>query len=680
MYAMQLDKITEVISHFIGMFDISVEEARQLKTFDDFKIAEAAKEDTPDLPNTNVNIKAPYTLDDFDPHVPYMGLKPDLVLNTVGSSFWYTPIEIRLHGQLHPGHHHFHLPHLPGFGGGMILPHVEPPGAVAAYFNQEIHLSDNDYVGAGGHGLTFSPVIDPSSQIASLTNAAAEVSPIDDVSLLGTPDDMAAAVIAMGERIEAYSGDSSGEANVFVLSPEADSGPLAGTYVNGQLVDAADAPKAEDHINLLKEQQQDDKAASDGSDKDDYNTPPASSDFMSGWGNGLLSPCAEVETGGNTLINSAVLSNNWATTSVVAAVGNSYEINAIVQINAHCDTDAVSSSLNGWALGDAPDESFNIAAFKHIDPSAGSVAPTPADGFPAAWVVTQVTGDLIITNWIQQYSFITDNDATVLSSSGVKTSVSTGDNTAINNVSLNGLGHYYDLIIIGGNIYDANIIHQLNILIDNDVIGAVDGFQTSGQGSYSTAGNLLWNDATIINVGGQNHYEALPTSYLQAAQDLAAGKDAGPGDILNDPAFAGIGALRVLYISGDLLNVQYVSQTNVLGDSDQVALAMNQFVAHPEAEWTVTTGGNQVANLAGIVDVDGTDKTYVGGEHYSHEILIQADIISSDPELGGQNPDALVNEAVAFLADDATDNDAQTDHPIVPTPDHVQADGVHALG
>jgi hypothetical protein len=374
-----------------------------------------------------------------------------------------------------------------------------------------------------------------------------------------------------------------------------------------------------------------------------------------------------------------VLTNNWAASSVVAAVGNSYEINAIIQINAHCDTDVVSSSLNGWAKGNAPDEAFNIATFKHIDPSAGSQAPTAADGFPAAWVVTQITGDLIITNWIQQYSFITDNDTTILSSSGVRTSVSTGDNTAINDVSLNELGHYYDLIIIGGNIYDANIIHQMNFLIDNDLIGAVDGFETSGQASYSTAGNLLWNDATIINVGGQNHYDALPASYLKAAQDLAAGKDAGPGDILKDDAFAGIGALRVLYISGDLLNVQYVSQTNVLGDSDQVALAMNQFTAHPEAEWTVTTGGNQVANFAGIVDVDGTDKTYVGGEHYSHEILIQADIISTDPELGGQNPDALVNEAVAFLADDTPDGEAPIDHPIMPTPDHVQAGGVQTV-
>ncbi|RWI91122.1 type I secretion protein [Mesorhizobium sp.] len=680
MYTMQLDKMTEVISHFIGMFEISVEEARQLKTYDEFKIAAATKEETPDLPNTNVNVKAPYTLDDFDPHVPYMGVKPDLVLNTVSSSFWYTPPEIVQHGHLSPGHHHFHLPHLPAFGGGMVLPNIEPPGAIAAYINQEIRLSDNDYVGAGGHGLIFTPAaVDDSSHLASLMNAAADVSPIDDVTLLGTPDDMAAAVVTMGERIAAYTEDPSGEANVFVLHPDATSGPILGTYVNGQLVDDADAPKAEDYINLLKEQHQDDEVATAGPDKDDYNTPPDSSDFMSGWGNGLLSPCVELDTGTNTLINSAVLTNNWTTTSVVATVGNSYEINAIIQINARCDTDIVSSSLNGWKLGNAPDEAFNIAAFKHIDPSSGSVAPTAADGFPAAWVVTQVTGDLIITNWIQQYCFMTDNDTTVMSSSGVRTSVSTGDNTAINDVSLNELGHYYDLIIIGGNIYDANIIQQMNFLIDNDLIGAVDGFQTSGEGSYSTAGNLLWNDATIINVGGQNHYEALPTSYLQAAQDFAAGKDAGPGDILNDPAFAGIGALRVLYISGDLLNVQYVSQTNVLGDSDQVALAMNQFVAHPEAEWTVTTGGNQVANFAGIIDVDGTDKTYVGGEHYSQEILIQADIISSDPELGGQNPDALVNEAIAFLADDAGADDTQMDHLIVPTPDHVQADGVQTI-
>ncbi|WP_192180230.1 type I secretion protein [Mesorhizobium amorphae] len=679
MYSMQLDKITEAISHFIGMLEISVEEARQLKTYDDFKIAEAVEEETPDLPNTNINVKAPYTLDDFDPHVPYMGLKPEMVPYTVSTSFWYTPPEIPNAGHLSPGHHLFQIPHLPGFGSHMILPHIEPPGEVAIHINQEIRLSDNDYVGAGGHGLIFTPTLDDGSQLVSLMHTAAELSPLDDLARPGSAEDIATTVITASERIAAYSDSYDGEASVFVLHPDAASGPIQGTYVNGQLIDEADAPKAEDHLNILKEQNDDSDGAEEGADKDDYNTPPDSSDFMSGWGNGLLNPGVELDAGGNTLINSAVMTNNWTTTSVVAVVGNSYEINAIIQINARCDTDAVSSSLNGWTLGNAPDESFNIAMFKHIDPSAGSEAPTAADGFPAAWVVTQVTGDLIIMNWLEQYSFMTDNDTLILSSSGVRTMVSTGDNTQINDISINQLGQYYDLIIIGGNIYDANIIHQLNVLIDNDLIGAVDGFETSGAGSYSTAGNLLWNDATIINVGGQNHFEALPTSYLQAAQDMAAGKGGNPGDILNDEAFAGIATLRVLYISGDLLNVQYVSQTNVLGDSDQVALAMNQFVAHPEAEWTVTTGGNQVANFAGIVDVDGTDKTYVGGEHYSQEILIQADIISCDPELGGQNPDALVNEAVAFLADDATDDDAQIDHPIVPTPDHVQADGMQTI-
>ncbi|MDX8436799.1 type I secretion protein [Mesorhizobium abyssinicae] len=679
MYSMQLDKISEAISHFIGMFEISVEEARQLKSYDEFKIAEAVKEETPDLPNTNINIKAPYTLDDFDPHVPYMGLKAELVPNTVGSSFWYTPPEIPNAGPLHPGHHLFHIPHLPGAGGHLVLPDIEPPGAVAAYINQEIRLSDNDYVSAGGHGLTFTPAIDDGSHLAFLMNKAAEVSPLDDLAMPGSGEEMANTVITAGERIAAYADSFDGDATVFVLHPDAASGPIAGIYVNGQLVDEADAPKAEDHLNILKEQQQDNEAASDGPDKDDYNTPPDSSDFMSGWGNGLLNPCVELDTGGNTLINSAVLTNNWTTTSVVAAVGDSYEINAIIQINAYCDSDAAGPSLNGWTLDNAADACFNIAAFKHIDPSAGNEAPTPADGFPAAWVVTQVTGDLIIMSWLQQYSFMMDNDTSILSSSGVRTMVSTGDNTAINDMSISELGHYYDLIIIGGNIYDANIIHQLNLLIDNDLIGAVDGFETSGGGSYSSAGNLLWNDATIINVGGQNHFEALPASYLKAAHDMAAGKDDDPGDILKDPAFHGLGHLRVLYISGDLINMQYVSQTNVLGDSDQVALAMNQLVAHPEAEWTITTGGNQVANFAGIIDVDGTDKTYVGGEHYTHEILIQADIISCDPELGGQNPDALVNEAVAFLADDLTDDAAQVDHPIAPTPDHVQADGVQTI-
>lgn len=673
MYSMQLDKITEAIAHFIGMLEISIEETRQLQAYDDFKIATAAKDDTSELAHENINVKAPYSLDDFNPHVSYVGDKLALVLNTVTSSFRHTPPEVPLHGHLSPAYRYFHLPHLPGASGGMVLPHVVPPGSVAVYINQDNHLTDNDYVGAGGHGLTVTPAVDDSSQLALLTTQATELSPLDNLAMPGSDAEMAATVVAAGEQIEAYP-SSSGDANVFVLHPDAAAGSIEGTYVNGQLVSEDSAPKLEDHFNFLKNQ----SSGSSGGSANDYSVPPDSPEFMSGWGNGTLAPSVEVNTGGNTMLNSAVLTNDWTGAPVIAVVGNVYDVNAIIQINERCDSETVSASLNGWKLNNASDESFNVAMFKHIDPSADSQAPPAAHGFPAAWVVTQVTGDLVMMNWLQQYSFMTDNDTTVLSSSGVKTMIATGANTAINDISLNELSYNYDLIIIGGHVYDANIIQQLNILVNNDVVGAVSGFETSGAGTCSTGGNLVWNNAGIINVGGKQ-FDPLPDSYLKAAQDLAAGKGASPGDILHDPAFAGTGALRVLYVSGDLLNIQYVSQTNVLGDSDQVALAMNQVAAHPEANWTITTGGNQLANFAGIVDVHGTGMTYVGGQHYSDEILVQANLVSSEPDLGAHNPNVLANEAVAFLTDDASHDAGQPLHQIAPTPDHVQADGVHTL-
>ena len=51
-------------------------------------------------------------------------------------------------------------------------------------------------------------------------------------------------------------------------------------------------------------------------------------------------------------------------------------------------------------------------------------------------------------------------------------------------------------------------------------------------------------------------------------------------------------------------------------------------------------------------------RRHVGGQQYSDDILIQAELVSPQLDLGGRDPDALVNEAVAFLDDDmAGDND-----------------------
>jgi hypothetical protein len=171
------------------------------------------------------------------------------------------------------------------------------------------------------------------------------------------------------------------------------------------------------------------------------------------------------------------------------------------------------------------------------------------------------------------------------------------------------------------------------------------------------------------------------TGLRHGCSQAAAGNHDNPGDILHDAAFAGLATLRVLYIDGDLLNLQYVGQTNVLGDSDTLALAMDQFIAHPEAQWTITTGVDQLVNFATINNIEQTGTTYVGGEHYSTEVLIQAELISSDPDLMQQDPDALVNEAVAFLGDDAPDTGNCHDSEIHGTlvPDHSQADPMQGM-
>ncbi|WP_269932464.1 type I secretion protein [Aminobacter sp. HY435] len=676
MYVGYFDKVTEAITHFIGLFEMASEEARLKQAYYEFKAQQKADEQLPEHETSSAKFDAPHTLEDFDPSVRYIGVRPEIEQITVWSKVSFTPPDIpNLKGpHLYPDGHQ--IAGTSG-SGGMVLPQIEPPGSIVAIINQEIRLSDDDYVGFGGSGLKFTPLPADDTPLSDMRQAAADISPIDDLVLPGTTEDMATFVTTAAERFGSFDPDAHDGADIFSIKGEV----LEGTYFNGQLIDEADTPQLKDHVDYLKDHSED-QPGPDG--PLDIDTSPESSDFMEGWGNGMVSSSVEVTTGGNTVINNAVVIGESVQAQVMAVMGNQISLNAIVQINGTCDADSVSSAVGGWpfgAGGDA-DQSFNIAMFKHIDPSADDAPVDPTAGFPAFYVVTEISGDLIIMNWINQYAFMSDNDVCIASSSGVQSVVSTGDNTAYNSVDLNELGNYYDLIIVGGNVYDASIIHQLNLLLDNDTIGALSGFETSGEGSVSTQGNLLWNQAAIINVGTTTS-DPLPDGYNTAAANLAGGKHELPQSILDDPAFAGTGMLRVLYISGDIYNLQYIKQTTVVGDSDQVALAMNQVLANPEADWTIATGDNQLVNYATIVDVDPAAKVYVGGDTYSDEVLIQAELVPSTPDLGAQNPDILVSEAVAFLGDDTeADGTAQQDPHIAPQPaDSGSADVMqHMLG
>jgi hypothetical protein len=684
---MLMDKITETIAHFIGLFDITLEQARLRKAYQEFKASQALADEQPDLPNHTVTVKPGYDFVGFDPYVPYLPVKPELVPLQPWTYVTYNPPEIPEGDQrdiVHPG---FILPQALSWATGtsgriVAQPTIDPPGSVAVYINQEIFLNDNDYVGVGGHGLIFSPAVDHSLELAKLVEAASDLSPLIPRDIPGSSAEIAAFITETTIALKNYSEEGHGNADVFVAKGSV----IEGIFVNGEITQAV--PNLDDYLQQEEEPEPEregedsfEYGGADGGTPDPVNS--ASGGTEQGAGEVSIEVSVELQIGGNTLVNTAAITNNWMAAGVVAVMGDHTELNAIVQINAWCDSDLVSSVVNGWTLDESDiTQAFNIAMFRHDDLPTKTSGPAASAGhFPQNWVVSEIKGDLLIMNWIKQFSFVTDNDVAVLSSSGVTSSVILGDNTAVNEISLEELGQYYDLIIVGGNVYDANLIFQKNVLLDNDLIGAVAGFETTGAGSVSTSGNLLWNQGSIVNIGAADRFSALPDAYRDAATGLGNGKKDPSDDILQDEAFAGLSTLRVLYISGDFLNLQYIEQTNILGDNDQVALAMNALNGYPEADWTLSTGANNLINLAGIADVDAGAKTYVGGGVYSDEILIQAELISAEPDLGAQNPDVLVNEAVAFLDDDmaAANGGVQPAVPNPILPDTANADPMHTM-
>lgn len=639
-----MDRITEEIAHFIGTLHLTAEHGILRDAYRDFMARKAQFSDPEASPLGNAPFEAPYELLGFDPEVSYRSPAPDMHhgspwhFPTFKLSF--SPMDMKA----------FDLPmsfqwRMPDSVSVSVTrfepPELEPPGSVVTYANQTIFLSDDDYFGVGGHGLKFAPTAIDNKALLAAAEDAYSLSPIGNLTKPGSSAEIIKVIKTAGEALDGFTADSAGSFHVSVHQAER----LDGIYVNGERVD--EAPSLKDYYKFEGKEQNE-----PGSEVGKTGNAVIGED-----GSIIVEASVTLTAGGNTLVNEAILKNFWTAAKVTAVVGDHYEINAIVQINAVWDTDSVSAGLCDWNSDAAVNQVLNIAGFDRQDISSNDSADAKDAGFPQFWAVTRVDGDLVMMNWIEQFIFQSDNDVGILSSSGATTSVIAGGNLGLNQVSIFELGFSYDLIIVGGSVYDANIIHQVNVLFDNDVVGALPGFQTSGSGSVSTSGNLLWNEAHIVDIGGADRFAALPDAYLKAAKSFADGGNSLSKGVLTDEAFAGLQALRVLYISGDLLNLQYIKQTSILGDSDQIALAMDALKPHLDADWTLSTGNNALINNAAIYDLDSFGKTYVGGQKYSQETLIQAELISSQPDhLGAQNPDALVSEAVLFLDNSMLDS------------------------
>jgi len=639
----------EIIAHFIGHFDVRVDEMRHRQDYAEFVFRHRADEPADDLLNIRLHNFQSVTVAHYEPgvaHHPWFwhpqGHAPLELL-------WPDPIHIPL-ARLPRSHDSDDGFHVARGHGSHSSEHTFPgPGQVILIAQQQILLQDNDVV-VLGDGVA--PALDPTlagrldSLVVSALSIGSELTQLDMphnvAAIPGFFDDASEAIHTLAEDVD------------YVVAAGTS---IHGTYVNGVEVD--EGPKLDDILPaVFDEKVVDDMPVVTHATKEITSAPEGS---------------LTVQAGANLLNNSAILTNTGLMGGVVAVAGDVHRIDAVIQVNAISDND--------HGLADLVDPThtqsaaYNVANFLASTPDADVRGIDPdSDLMPASWQLSVIDGNAVFMQWITQVTFAYDHDIHVLSQTGANTVLTTGANFAQNIVSFDDLGSYYDLILIGGNYYDANMILQTNVLLDDDT-GMGGG---AGGGSH---GNLLYNSATIANIGAQNWIEGLPAHYLEALANFGSGNYHMPAAFGSDAGFAGIEGLSVLIITGDVYDLHYIKQVNVLGDADHVAMA-EAALLNPDAtsDWDISTGSNALLNIAAIVDVDTMgDVAYVGGDVYSDAILIQAEILGDCTDLSSNNPEALANEAVAFLGDDCgpaadcDDDQTVTPHADSPTLDVMQS-------
>ncbi len=669
---MMLDKVTEMVAHMIGIFHTEMEDQRMRDVYTAFKALKAADPDGDPIAAVAVSLKASYELGAFAPRLDHETPSPTAsALEPITPHYWSAAQPISIFNRFLPAEEGAS----PsggglGFGGSFAVaaPTLEPPGSVAVITVQMAFLSDDDWLMLGDGTTVFT---DPSVFLNDLLVyqgiAASLTAPLEAAPLMPGPD-------ARDDAVALHAGISGfvGGAVVGSIEHVAHGADAFDVHQNG---DAAPELAVLDDVMpaYLKE-----KAGQDESELPEEDAGHDWPDPFAGLGDTDAAmpyrPDVEaghlVVAGGNTMINQVTISSAWLDAPVIAVMGDVAQLNVIAQINV-----LVQHAPGGIGVA-APSTSINSAEIARTstmpkaDPDADP-EQKGADGspnLPSNWVVTRIEGDLISVNHVSQFSFQTDHDRAEVTFSGSSTFIGLGDNTIVNLTDLAELGFGYDLIMVGGAMISVNWIHQINVLIDNDAVTYSGAFPVGVQ----VGDNLLFNGAQI-GATGIDHYAEMTSNFAGASESLADGAKTIGSDVAHDPLFEGVDLLRVLYIEGDLTTVNWLEQTNVMGDSDQVHLALDDFLAATGASADVIMGSNALINLASISQY-GTDSTVmVGGDVYDDALLYQAELIDTDADPLGVGMPALAPAAVAFLADDMLGPEgAQIDTPIQPTAPEAQ--------
>ena len=407
--------------------------------------------------------------------------------------------------------------------------------------------------------------------------------------------------------------------------------------VNGELLE--EAPDLEAQLPQYVQEKQ----AEDEEDDDEQLNPLADKHEPDTPNPYEVDPGHQVVAGANQVVNTVSLATSWIDADVIAVEGDVISATVVSQTNVISDKD----NLDG-TVSSAESNALNLAEF-YSEPSDSSEPEPVVDDpvLPAYWNVETYDGDVIALNQYTQHNFVSDHDMVSFSITAEATFLGTGENLVFNNAHGGQLGFGYDLILVGGHMIDLTLIEQTNVLLDDDSVSLAPGVDADVSGDD----NLLLNHASITEYS-VDQYEEMQENFADALEDLAEGLEDLTEDLTQDGLFAGLEALSVLYISGDLMSITSISQTSIVGDADQVALALEDFVEDHEDEIEVITGSNVLINEAFIQDFGLDSVVMAGGEVYDDALLYQAELIDTDADPLGVQISELANEAVAFLADD----------------------------
>ncbi|SPJ25978.1 hypothetical protein [Palleronia abyssalis] len=372
--------------------------------------------------------------------------------------------------------------------------------------------------------------------------------------------------------------------------------------------------------------------------------------------NGLERPGLEAELGGNIAMSTAVIRDLNDVGGTLVVMGDVQDLSVIWQTNLLSDLDTahLAGEVDAFAAG--ANTLHNIARFETA-PSMLAAEVQSAIPWSPYWSVDVVEGNLVDFNMLVQKTVIHDGDVSVqhVETGFQRLVLGNNDSTAIADLMV--LRDYYDAILVGGDMIRANMIFQLNALVDDDALRVI-GAEGSEEPAMAGGGeNTVWNEALIQRLGTDTFTPV--TDGARAFHDALARGDETADAWPDLPVPGGGGVpLRILFVEGDYWDVNAISQVNEIHDAD-AALQMGP------GQLSLMTGANTAANIAQIIDFRGQgDVAMIGGTHYDDEMMIQTNLLAEDATVRIIDPHTLASEVIAFLDPDLlvdTDGDGVFD-------------------